>query len=339
MKNNYYDILGVTPDSEASDIKTSYRRLARKYHPDINPDSIDKFKEINEAYSTLSDEKKRMQYDMLFGFYKKGKSTQSETKKPETENSEKGKEKKTTDREKTETKTQKSTTTNKSKTNEKNFFDDLFNQKEDKPVKQKGSDITTEVSITIAEANNGTTKIVNIVHTELCKRCKGRKFINGSYCPDCAGTGEVSHVQKLTVTIPAGVKNETKLRLTGEGNKGINGGENGDLYLIIKIKSTSSVHFSGKTMYCDIPIQPFEAVLGTVIKVQSPNGTISVKIPPRTRSGQKFRICQQIDGKENEIFVTVHVEIPSYLSDDEIRLYEKLKKVSSCDIRENYLDA
>lgn len=335
MKNNYYDILGVTPDSEASDIKTSYRRLARKYHPDVNPDSLDKFKEINEAYSTLSDEKKRMQYDMLFGFYKKAKSTEKKTSEKEQFSSQKEapKEKKVNAEEKKQKEDSKKTVKN-----EKNFFDEFFNAKEEKPLKQKGSDISTEVFITIPEAQSGTSKVVNIVHSELCTRCKGRKFINGGNCPDCGGTGEISRTRKLTVKIPAGIKNETKLRLAGEGNKGLNGGESGDLYLIIKIESTSTVKFSGKTMYCDISIQPYEAVLGTVIKVQSPSGVINVKIPPRTKSGQKFRICQQVNGKDSEIYVTVHIEIPSYLSDDEIKLYQKLKKISSCDVRENYLD-
>jgi len=335
MKNNYYDILGVTPDSEASEIKTSYRRLARKYHPDVNPDSIDKFKEINEAYSTLSDDRKRMQYDILFGFYKKQKAQGNKSPNSEQTTTEKkdAKEKKVNNEEKK----QKENFDKKVK-NEKNFFDEFFTTKEEKPLKEKGSDISTEIFITIPEAKNGTTKIVNIVHTELCTRCKGRKFINGSNCPDCGGTGEISLNRKLTVKIPAGVKNETKLRLSGEGNKGLNGGENGDLYLVVKIENTANVKFSGKTMYCELPIQPFEAVLGTVVKVQSPGGIINVKIPPRTKSGQKFRICQQINGKDSEIFVTVHVEIPSYLSDDEIKLYQKLKKISSCDVRESYLD-
>ena len=327
MKNNYYDILGVTPDSDETEIKKSYRRLARKYHPDINPQAIGKFKDINEAYSTLSNEKKRMQYDMLFGFYRKSKpevnkketsyseEISSKSKSSETDNSPK------VSSEKAETK------------KEKPFFEDLFSTSKEKNAKIKGSDIITEVSISIPEAQNGTSKVVNIVHTELCTRCKGRKFINGSTCSDCGGTGEVTRKRKLTVKIPAGIKNETKLRLIGEGNKGLNGGENGDLYITVKIENTSNVKFSGKIMLCDVPILPYEAVLGGVIKIQTLYGVLNVKIPPRTKSGQKFRIKQNVNGFENEIIVTVHIEIPSYLSEDEIKLYEKLKKVSSCDIR------
>lgn len=321
MKNNYYDILGVTPDSELSEIKSSYRKLARKYHPDVNPNEIGRFKEINEAYTTLSNEKKRMQYDMLFGFYKKGKT---EKKEKETLNSEQkeSKVKKESVKEKSKTKT------------EKTFFDDFFGTKQETPQKVKGSDIYTEISITIPEAKNGTSKVVNILHTEFCTRCRGRKFINGSVCPVCGGTGEVSHNKKITVKIPAGIKNETKLRITGEGDKGINGGDNGDLYLVVKIENNSNVKFSGKTMFCDVPIQPFEAVLGGVIKIHSLYGVLNVKIPPKTKSGQKFRIKQNANGIENEIIITVHIEIPTYLSEDEIKLYEKLKKISACDVRE-----
>ena len=321
MKNNYYDILGVMPDSELSEIKSSYRKLARKYHPDVNPNEIERFKEINEAYTTLSNEKKRMQYDMLFGFYKKGKT---ENKEKDTLNSEQKDEeiKKEGTAEKQNTK------------KEKMFFDDFFATKQETPQKIKGSDIYTEISITIPEAKNGTSKVVNIVHTEFCTRCRGRKFINGSVCPVCGGAGEVSHNKKITVKIPAGINNDSKLRITGEGEKGKNGGENGDLFIVVKIEDNSNVKFSGKTMLCDVPIQPFEAVLGGVIKIHSLYGVLNVKIPPKTKSGQKFRIKQNVNNNENEIIITVHIEIPSYLSQDEIKMYEKLKKVSTSDIRE-----
>ena len=327
MNDNYYDILGVTPDSELSDIKTSYRRLARKYHPDVNKSAIDKFKKINEAYNTLSDEKKRMKYDMLFGFYKTGKSKpQKDTPNSEQNNK----------NENHHSENERNKASNKiPPKNEKAFFEDLFTAEKEKV---RGSDIITEVSISIPEAKNGTEKIVNIVHTEHCSRCKGRRFINGSYCSDCGGTGEITRKRKLTVKIPAGIKNETKLRLSGEGNKGLNGGEYGDLYIIVKIENNSQVKFIGKTMVCDLPIQPYEAVLGGIIKIYTLYGVLNLNIPPRTKSGQKFRIKQNLNGSENEIIITVHIEIPSYLSDDEIKLYEKLKKVSSSGIREIFED-
>lgn len=323
MKNNYYETLGVTPDSDLREIKSAYRTLARKFHPDMAQGNINKFKEINEAYETLSNERKRMQYNMLFGFYRKTPQdlkTQKETTTPPPTHKEPEK-------------------TKKSKKEEKIHFEDIFStHKKEKNVPQDGTDLTAEIFITIPEAKNGTSKVVNILHTELCPKCKGRKFINGSSCTGCSGTGEITQRRKLTVTIPPNVKHETKLRIKGEGNTGKNGGKNGDLFLVIKIESSQNIRYEGQTVHYDVPIEAYEAVLGTTISLKTLEGNILVKIPPRTKAGQKFRVQQNIQGKIFEIFVTVHIEIPMYLSDDEIKLYEKLKKLSNTNLRENFIN-
>ncbi len=306
MKNNYYEILGVTPDSDMCEIKSAYRTLARKYHPDMTGGNINKFKEINEAYETLSNERKRMQYNMLFGFYKKAAAPpppRQETPPPR--------------KEPEQPKT---------------------SPKKEKVMPQNGSDLTAEVSITMSEAKYGTSKVVNILHTELCPKCKGRKFINGSHCSECNGTGEKSRRRKLTVTVPPDIKNETRLRIKGEGNVGKNGGQNGDLFLVIKIESNKNVRYEGKTVHYDVPLEPHEAVLGTSVSLKTLEGNILIKIPPRTKSGQKFRIQQNVRGDVFEILVTVHIEIPPYLSHDEIKLYEKLKKMSNGSLRENFIN-
>ncbi|MCM1010007.1 MAG: DnaJ domain-containing protein [Fusobacterium sp.] len=293
MKNNYYEILGVTPDSDLREIKSAYRTLARKFHPDMAEGNINRFKEINEAYETLSNERKRMQYNMLFGFYRSAPTPPPPRKEP---------------------------------------------KKEKVVPPQDGSDLTAEIVITIPEAKNGTSKVVNILHTEQCPKCKGRKFINGSSCTECGGTGEITLRRKLTVTIPPNVKHETKLRIKGEGNTGKNGGKNGDLFLVIKIESPQNIRYEDKTVHYEVPIEPHEAVLGTTVSLKTLEGNILVKIPPRTKAGQKFRVQQNVQGKIFEIFVTVHIEIPAYLSHDEIKLYEKLRKLSNGNLRENFIN-
>ena len=347
MKNNFYEILGVTPDSELSEIKSAYRTLARKFHPDIAPDCLEKFKQINEAYETLSNERKRMQYNMLFGFYKKGVNN-SEFETSSFEAFRRG----VNFNEKTSTpppKQQDATSYSEVKkekpkqskeSEEKSFFDEIFSSKV-KSVKsspQDGADLYADVWITIPEANSGVSKIVNVLQTEQCPKCRGRKFINGAYCSECNGTGEKNRQRKITVKVPAKIKNETKLRLKGEGNVGKNGGKNGDLFLTIKIEGNKNVRYEGQKVFYDVPIEPFEAVLGTSVSLKTLEGNILIKIPPRTKSGQKFRVQQNVQGKVYEIFVTVHVEIPTYLSDDEVKLYEKLKKLSSSNLRENFID-
>ena len=336
---NYYEILGVTPDSEPAEIKSAYRKLARKFHPDVNPDGAKRFKEISKAYDTLSDEKKRKQYDTLNGFFKTEK-TKTSSRQAESEY-----------KQKTQQKSEKTHETRK-KTDTKhadNKFTDIFgtifeaSQKSKKtkaPEPVNGKDINTDVTITLSEALKGTTRTVNVVHTELCPRCHGRKFINGSKCPVCSGSGEYSIHKRISVKIPANIKNGAKLRLKGEGAEGQFGGKNGDLYLYIQIKGNSNMSYDGADISYNVPITPYEAVLGGEIIIPTLDGSVRLKLPERTSSGQKFRLAGQglkRNGKTGDMIITVSIEIPKRLSDDEVKLYEKLKKLSADNIRENIL--
>ena len=326
---NYYSVLGVTPDSTEAEIKSAYRALVRKFHPDINPDGEEIFKDISEAYQTLSDAQKRMQYDTINGFFK---TKQSEPKFTSAKKA--SDEYKKSDIKEKNTKKQ----NNKFNQNINRIFDE-FNKK-DKP--EKGLDIHEEVIITLKEAINGTEKTINIISSSLCSHCKGKKFINGNKCNICNGTGEEQTKRKIRVKIPANINNGTKLKLKNEGAPGKNGGVNGDLYIKILIKENSKIKFdeAGNTLL-ELPITPFEAVLGGDVLIPGLNGNISLKLPPKTKNGQKFRLsgqglCQK--NKSTDLIINIHIEIDSYLSDDEIKLYEKLKKLSSKNIRENLLN-
>lgn len=344
-RKNYYEILGVTPDSEAGEIKSAYRRLARKFHPDINkaPDSVRKFKDILEAYEVLSDEIKRKQYNMVNGFYKTSKSSykteyktnpqhktnESFTKEPSAEEQE--------------------TPTSDNEIYRKKFFKDSINsildeitrshysQKQQKNIKN-GDDINTDISISLEEAINGTERILNIMHKELCPNCRGRKFINGSKCSVCEGSGEFTSHKKITVKIPKGIKNNAKLRILNEGNPGFNGGKSGTLYITVKIEKHSNFEIDGANILYKIPITPFEAVLGGKIEIPALSGKINLILPAMTHSGQKFRLSNQglkTNGKFGDMIVTVEIQLPNKLSNEEIKMYEKLKKMSQTNIREN----
>ncbi len=338
---NFYEILGVTPDSELAEIKSAYRKLARKYHPDVNPDGAKRFKEISRAYDTLSDDKKRKQYDTLNGFFKSEK-TKTSSKKAEEEYRQKTS---ADERIKKHTRNE----TNSIKDDKKNFsdiFSSIFETsrgvKDEKKLQPKnGEDINTDITISLKEAVNGTTRTVNVVHTELCPRCKGRKFINGAKCNVCNGAGDYSQHKRINVKIPPNVKNGAKLRLKGEGSEGQFGGKNGDLYLHINVTGLSKIKYDDLNILYNVPITPYEAVLGGEITIPTFDGHVKLKLPERTSSGQKFRIAGQglkKKGKSGDMIVTVTIEIPKRLSDDEVKLYEKLKKIAAENIRENLLN-
>lgn len=336
---NYYAILGVTPDSSDAEIKSAYRTLARKFHPDVNPSGTQRFKDITEAYDVLSNSQKRHQYDMINGFFKSAPENKTSAKQAQSEY------KKQTAQKDEDTAKQQEKQTKKSKEEFSKKINDIFEEfakpKKSKTSAKKGDDIHEEITVTIKESVNGAERTINVMHTTQCSHCKGRKFINGNICPVCKGTGENSEHKKITVKIPKNVKNGTKLRITQEGNIGLNGGKNGDLYLKIRIEPNSRMRFEGNDVYYNVPITPFEAVLGGEITIPAFEGNLSLKIPPKTHSGQKFRLAGQgikQNNKSGDMIVTVHIEIPCSLSDDEIRLYEKLKKLSAQNIRENLLN-
>ena len=345
---NYYEILEISIDASTAEIKTAYRKLARKYHPDINksPEAIERFKEISTAYETLSNPIEREKYNILKGIFEPTKTkTSSEQAEAEYKN--------TTKNPNTTTPQNNSSEKSKKQKPKKRGFDlikffkylnaKFKKQKREKENKkpQKGQNITTDVTISPEEVITGSKRIINVLSTQTCPKCHGHKFINGGKCSECNGSGEVSKRKKITVTIPKGIKDGAKLRLKGEGGIGKNGGTCGDLYINVKIETPTKVHFDKQNIYYDVPITPFEAALGEEIKIPTFDGTIKLKLPKNTCSGQKFRIAGQgikKNGKVGDLIVTVSIEFSQDLSDDEIKLYEKLKNLSKDDVRKNLVN-
>lgn len=340
QQKNYYEILGVNSDATAEELKSAYRRLARTYHPDIAGESgVEKFKEVTEAYETLSDETKRKRYDILRGIFNYNKSTKDKTTQREAQKAyrqSKNQEDIIRESNKTNQKTSKESSQAQDFSNILNDFIDGFKsqQKNKKTTTHRpvnGDDIVTDVVITMPEAISGVSKTVNILSSYECTNCHGRPFANGMNCPVCDGTGVVSQHKKITVKIPANVKPNSKIRIPSEGNSGMYGGKNGDLYLNVVIENNSNFKYDDLNVLFTIPITPPEAVLGTTINVPTTNGNVLMKIMPKTSSGQKYRLAGQgltKNGKTGDMIVTVNIEIPQNLSDAEIALYQKLKDFS-----------
>ena len=185
---------------------------------------------------------------------------------------------------------------------------------------------------------SGTVKTINMLQTQVCPKCNGRRFANGSICSHCKGKGEVSEYKKFNVKIPAGITNKSKIRLSGEGTRGINGGKNGDLYITINIKEPKTYQTEGLDIIKTIPVTPYEAVLGANISIVTLNGKVTVKLPPHTQNGQKIRLnnCGLVqNNKIGDMILRVEIQIPKNLSEEELDLYKKLEEISSHNIREN----
>lgn len=356
-KRDYYEVLGLQKGASADEIKKAYRQLAKKYHPDINkePGAEEKFKEINEAYDTLSDDQKKARYDQFghedptqgfggggFGGFE-------------------------------------------------GFggggfggFEDIFSsifgggssRSRNSTGPRKGADVEKKMSITFEEAVYGCKKKVRLsvdeecIHcggtgaaskddVKTCPKCKGQgrvlmrqQTIFGTStvetaCPDCGGRGKIitkkcehcngkgrtRNTKDVEVTIPAGIQTGMTLRMEDYGESGYNGGPSGDLYISFVCGEHKNFKRDGQNIILDIPISFTQAVLGDTIEVPTIDGNVSLKIPAGIQSGTKLRMRGR--GTKNpkggisrgDQIVIVTVETPSSLSNEEKRLFEELEKL------------
>ena len=360
-----YEILEISKNADYAEIKSAYRKLVRKFHPDINPSFEEKFKLIKSAYEILIDDETKSKYDRFKNF-----------SSPKSFDSKKNSQKETYNRQK-HSQAQKAYSENvftaaenndkkhnkfKTNTTEKPFaqvFDNILNEvfkatskiKEASNNKSKnGTDISLNIELTPLEVIQGTNRKVNVLHTQICPKCQGRKIINNETCSFCNGKGELQTHKKINVKIPANIKSGSKIRISDEGNQGQNGGKNGDLYLIINIKNTNTkdpsknnIENETKDFNTDdkkrnkqlfkLPITPYEAVLGSTIELETTNNKISLTIPANTISGTKFNIQDKFN---NDIIIEVFISIPQKHSIEEIKIYQELKKLSRQDIRQGF---
>ncbi len=298
---DYYAILGVKRDATADDIKTAYRRLARKYHPDVSKekDAEEKFKEMAEAYETIKDPEKRAAYDEL------GSHTPGQEFRPPPD-------------------------WGKHFTQGQGGFDDidlsdLFAslagrrsrggaRRADRPM--AGSDYEAVVRISFEQAFHGTEVDLELSAIE--------------WDPD----GSVRRVpHRVKTRIPRGVTDGEKLRVPGKGGKGVNGGPDGDLYLSIEVAEHPLYRVSGKDLYIDLPLAPWEAVLGTSVRLPTPGGAVALKVPAGTRAGQQLRLTgrgmTRGNGAAGHMYAFVRIEVPMLVDDKQKALFQQLSDVSN----------
>lgn len=322
---DYYKVLGVEKRADIKAIKNAYRKLARKYHPDINPGdpmAEERFKDINEAYEVLSDPEKRSKYDLLGsnwnkvytgpGGFKAGGFPGFENFNFDFQNL-------------------------KDIGGFSDFFKSFFGGKKSssqQAVKKniqpkKGRDITYPVELTLEEAFNGIEKNLQVQIQETCQVCNGE----GNSCSNCQGTGRSYKQRKISVKIPSGVKDGARVRVAGQGEPGIQDGSPGDLYLEVKLAAHKTFELQNEDLFCELPVSIFEAVLGAEIEVPTLSGNkILMKIPPETQNGKTFRLSglgmpYLKGGTSGHQYVKVKVVLPQNLTDKERALFQELARL------------
>lgn len=362
---DYYEILGVAKDASSQAIKSAYRKLARKYHPDVNKaaDAQAKFKDINEAYEVLGDESKRKRYDQLGSSWSQGADF---TPPPGFEGF-----------------------------NFSNFsqgsaqaggfsdffsaiFGDIMSQQtgkggnggfsgfssnfgggrsqgfggfsnfgdfsnfanqgaqsarntqssRQKAQKEENLDIIQNVFLTVDDLINHPKKTVTISAYQQCAHCHGSR---SGFCSNCAGTGVEKITKNITFQVPKSVVPDQKIRFKGEGKQDAYG-KSGDVYLIVKIKD-ENYEIQGFNLIKDVELLPYEAVLGCEKQIETPNGKIKIKIPKNTSSGKKLRLKElgltKKDNSKGDLEARIKIVLPKEISPDAKKLYEKLKEINS----------
>jgi molecular chaperone DnaJ len=353
-KRDYYDVLGVSKNSTAEQIKSAYRKLAVKYHPDKNKGdkaSEEKFKEASEAYHILSNTERKQNYDN-FGHaaFENAGGGRGDFGNFDFSS------------------------------NFSDIFEDFFGEgfggggRRSRKSSNRGSDLRYDLSITLEEAYKGKKQDIKFSTSEKCDTCKGSGskpghnagscsmcgghgqvrssqgfFTVQQTCPQCSGSGEEitnpcsscggqgkkQTSKKLSVTIPKGVDDGTKIRLTGKGEAGSRGAGSGDLYLFINVYSHDFFKRSDENLFFEFPISIADAALGSSIEIPTiDGGKAKIKIPSGTQSGKQFRLkgkgMPYMRGSGNgDLYVQVNTEVPVSLNKEQKELLEKFREIEN----------
>ena len=339
---DYYKILGVDRGADDKAVKTAYRKLARKYHPDVNKGNADRFKEINEAYDVLSDPEKRQRYDALGADWNQYTGAPPSGSRVTVETGDLG--------------------------DFSEFFRSIFGDLgagrgwgRVRDFRRGGSGVTVDVGpfggfgddvgagvppregaprqdaempldLTLEEAFAGTRKTINAAVEEPCATCGGSGSQGRQPCPKCRGTGWQRSQRHLDVKIPAGIDTGQRVRVAGEGPRGMGGGPGGDLYLVITVAPHPRFERKQGDLYVDLPVSAPDAALGAEVSVPTLRGQVSMKIPPETSGGRTFRLpgygMPRLRGTgSGDQYVRVQVTIPSGLGPREKELYGELQRL------------
>ena len=359
QKRDYYEVLGLTKSASTDEIKKAYRTLAKKYHPDLNKaaDAAEKFKEVQEAYEVLSDPEKKNRYDQygfagvdenysngfnFNGFSSGGFDDLNDIFGSFFGSGFRG--------------SQSSRSSNGPRRGQDKYMEmsiDFMDavrglsktitlEVEEQCSQCLGSGARSKYDIKVCPKCNGRGRILRqqqtmfgIMQSEsICPDCNGTGKKIERKCPNCHGQGYVKKKIEVEVNIPAGIQSGQQLRIAGKGDRGYNGGDNGDLYIEINVIDSKQFERDGNDIYVSVSISAVDATIGCSIDVPTVYGDVELDIPAGTQPNQKFRLKGKgmKDVRSNNYgdeYVIVNIKIPSSLSRDEKDLYNQLKTIES----------
>lgn len=373
QKPDFYEILGVDRKASQDEIKKAYRRMAREYHPDVNPGdeaAETRFKEISQAYQTLKDPEKRKKYDRF------GEEWQQARESGQWEQGD----------------FREFVNTRFGSGSFRDIFGDLFgdmgggggggtfvftqggrSRMQPEPGPTRGQDVEYDLPISFEEAVHGAEKEISLTladrcpecegmggQTEACQACDGTGHGQGgggffgmgaacpqchgtgqvvtTRCPTCKGSGEATRGRRISVRIPAGVKTGSKVRVRGEGGRGVTGGPAGDLILRTQVEHHPLFERKGDNIHVELPVTFIEAALGAKVKVPTIDGDVSMTIPPGTQSGSRLRLkgrgVKHLNGTgRGDQHVHVSVQVPEELTGRQRELLEEFDRTWKTDPR------
>jgi len=325
---DYYKILGVSKTASPEEIKRAYRQLARKYHPDMHQESkkaemTEKFKEANEAYEVLSDSKKRALYDQVG---------------PDWENTQKYGGQSAGDyyRERPQGFRQARTEDFDNIGGFSDFFKTMFGggggggsfSFGGNPFggEEESPEMEAELSLPLEEAFHGGQKQLNIPMASACPTCRGTGRKGRAVCPSCRGAGEIRLNKTVTVNFPKGIKDGSRIRLKGQGPQGQ------DIFLKARVMPHSVFKVMGNDLETEVAIMPWDAAVGGTISVPTLEGSVTIKVPPGTKTGRKLKIAgkgyNSPSGQRGDLYATVKIDLPDRLTKEQTELFAKLKQAS-----------
>ncbi len=329
---DYYEVLGVPRTATEDDIKKAYRKLARKFHPDVNPGDTtaeEQFKDIGEAYAVLSDPDKRKRYDQLGENWKAGADF---TPPPgwegvHVEYGDFGD----------------LFGAGRGAGGFSDFFESLFGARRGARAgagfAMRGQDIEAALELSLEEAHYGTTRTITLQTTAVCSTCNGSGMQGKQSCTTCRGTGVVTRPKTLDVTIPAGVRHGSVIRLAGQGEPGTGNAPAGDLLLHIQLRPHPLFHVLGEgDVELELPVAPWEAALGAKVRVPTIESAVDMTIPEGAQGGQRLRLrgqgVQRRGRGRGDQYVRLKLVNPPTLTDSERVLFAQLAAASRFDPRE-----